>query len=161
MSRLLGYMDETAIHGLMGHKKWWRVYDRRPIEERIAQYKRQMHRLYILKAPPQASKVDVALQTLKQLAGGEGLGNLLEEIARSKGTKWRTMNEEAQYRLLVEAIQEQQVGKKLSTGRDSRQVYETTVVAKEAVDKGAQLIANGWEMVGPMDGHVIFRRRKA
>ncbi len=48
-SRSVSTLGETAAHALMGHKKWWKVYLRKPLEERVTEYLRAMNAVSFLK----------------------------------------------------------------------------------------------------------------
>ena len=84
---------------------------------------------------------------------------MVDNIAKSKGTQWRMLDEEKQYDVLKEAVAQSQ-GRVGVTHAGNMQ-YETTAIQKDDLDKAMELIAAGWQQVSQFNGHVVFRREKA
>ena len=105
-SRMIGSLGETATHALMGHKRWWQVYDRRSLDERVAEFKAHMSRLYIQRSASAQSKVQTALATLRVLFPEQNMDKIMQQLAASKGQQWRSLSYKTQYELVKQVIQQ-------------------------------------------------------
>lgn len=155
-SHALAALGEEDTHAIMGHKKWWAVYDRRPVEERFTKWRTNQHVLYIMQSSKPQDKVERAKETLQLLFPNEDFNAILNRLAQAQLQKrsFAELDQDSQFSLLQLVVQQRRTGTAPATPK-----YETTAVRNDDVEHAQRLIADGWEPVGPMNGSVIYRRQ--
>lgn len=178
-SKMVGGLGSDATRGLMGHSQWWATYDKRPLDERAAEYKANMNRLYVMQAQVQKldprealrnagiavgfsfDSMERMMQAYKTQKGKEGLNevdwaratiaDLAAAAAKAKGLELSLPEEETMRRLreMVEGSHNKDTKK---SPEDDPQV----VVTPEEVEN---LLHEGWEFVANLpNGKVIVRK---
>lgn len=154
-TKMIDALGPEDTHGTMGHKKWWAVYDKRPMDERLAKYRQHMHRVNVLTSSESEDKTSRALETLQLLFPQENIGEVLNRLSQQTHKRsFQQLDQPSQFALMQGLVQRSQ---QHSAGTSTIK-YQTTVVKGDDVDTAASLVAEGWEMVAPINGSYIYRR---
>ncbi len=155
-SEMVGALGETPTQALIGHGAYLQTYYRKPLSERAAEYRAQMSKLYVIRRPETASN-EAAIAALRILYPDVPMDELLTRVEKVHSVKWQVLSPEELGKALREEIDKMRTPKALP---ETSTTYETTSVDNENVAEAERLLAEGWEIVGNMNSHTLFRRRK-